>query len=89
MQVVHGMASAFKGLSLKDTQDSHSDRVTEDCRTSCVAVMLGCFVQLSSTIRAAEGQCGLKTVGEELRVEPGAGFWRGAIWSGQRKRPRG
>lgn len=60
MQVVHGMASAFKGLSLKDTQDSHSDRITEDCRTLCVAVMLGCFVQLSSAIRAAEGQCGLK-----------------------------
>lgn len=61
MQVALGVASAFKGLSLKDTQDSNSDRITEGYRTLCVAVMLGCFVdRRNPQLSAGEGQCGLK-----------------------------
>ena len=61
MQAAHGMASAFKGLSLKDTQDSNSDRITEGYRTFCVAVMLGCFInRRNPQLSAVEGQCGLK-----------------------------
>lgn len=56
MQVVCGTASAFKSLSLKDAQDSNSDRITEGDRTLCVAVMLGSFVdrrnpQLSELVK--------------------------------------
>lgn len=86
MQVVHGMASAFKGLSLKDTQDSHSDRITEDCRTLCVVVMLGCFVdhrnlQLSELLKAS-------VVSNNWRgIEGGAWSW--VLERGDLVRPKG